>query len=89
MAVLCDYDALPEIGHACGHNLIAKVWISAGIGVHAAFNANGKVLGNVSMHIFLKKNAYMIFVRLTFRHVELTLIKITVAFRQGTAIHIK
>ncbi|HVC30247.1 MAG TPA: M20 family metallopeptidase [Steroidobacteraceae bacterium] len=23
VAVLCEYDALPEIGHACGHNLIA------------------------------------------------------------------
>lgn len=23
IAVLCEYDALPEIGHACGHNLIA------------------------------------------------------------------
>ncbi|OWA52311.1 hypothetical protein BV898_16769 [Hypsibius exemplaris] len=25
IAVLCEYDALPEIGHACGHNLIAEV----------------------------------------------------------------
>lgn len=23
VAILCEYDALPEIGHACGHNLIA------------------------------------------------------------------
>jgi len=23
VAVLCEYDALPDIGHACGHNLIA------------------------------------------------------------------
>ncbi|MEO7556715.1 MAG: hypothetical protein ABIV94_08960, partial [Acidimicrobiales bacterium] len=22
IAVLCEYDALPEIGHACGHNII-------------------------------------------------------------------
>ena len=22
VAVLCEYDALPEIGHACGHNII-------------------------------------------------------------------
>lgn len=25
VAVMCEYDALPEIGHACGHNLIAMV----------------------------------------------------------------
>ena len=24
VAVICEYDALPEIGHACGHNLIAE-----------------------------------------------------------------
>ena len=23
-AVICEYDALPDIGHACGHNLIAE-----------------------------------------------------------------
>ena len=25
VVVICEYDALPEIGHACGHNLIAEV----------------------------------------------------------------
>ena len=24
VAILCEYDALPGIGHACGHNLIAE-----------------------------------------------------------------
>ena len=24
VAVICEFDALPEIGHACGHNLIAE-----------------------------------------------------------------
>lgn len=24
VAVICEYDALPGIGHACGHNLIAE-----------------------------------------------------------------
>ena len=23
IAILCEYDALPGIGHACGHNVIA------------------------------------------------------------------
>lgn len=48
VAVLCEYDALPEIGHGCGHNLIAEVGIAAGLGIHAAFKANGKPLGKVS-----------------------------------------
>lgn len=33
---LCEYDALPGIGHACGHNLIAEVGAAAGVGLKAA-----------------------------------------------------
>src|SRR5260370_37422944 len=29
VAVLCEYDALPGIGHACGHNLIAASRVAA------------------------------------------------------------
>lgn len=32
VAILCEYDALPGIGHACGHNIIA----AAGVGAAAA-----------------------------------------------------
>jgi len=35
LAVLCEYDALPGIGHACGHNVIA----AAGAGAGAALAA--------------------------------------------------
>jgi amidohydrolase len=35
IAILCEYDALPEIGHACGHNVIA----TAGVGAGAALAA--------------------------------------------------
>lgn len=31
IAMLAEYDALPEIGHACGHNLIAMVSVGSGI----------------------------------------------------------
>jgi amidohydrolase len=31
VAVLCEYDALPEIGHACGHNLMAMTGVAAGM----------------------------------------------------------
>ncbi|KAL0967314.1 hypothetical protein UPYG_G00250650 [Umbra pygmaea] len=30
---LCEYDALPGIGHACGHNLIAELGAAAAIGL--------------------------------------------------------
>ncbi|XP_029965821.1 peptidase M20 domain-containing protein 2 isoform X1 [Salarias fasciatus] len=33
---LCEYDALPGIGHACGHNLIAEVGAAAAVGLRAA-----------------------------------------------------
>lgn len=31
VAVLAEYDALPELGHACGHNLIATAALGAGL----------------------------------------------------------
>lgn len=31
VALLAEYDALPEIGHACGHNLIATAALGAGL----------------------------------------------------------
>jgi amidohydrolase len=31
IALLAEYDALPEIGHACGHNLIATSAVGAGL----------------------------------------------------------
>ena len=31
IAVLCEYDALPGIGHACGHNIIATAGLGAGL----------------------------------------------------------
>lgn len=36
-----EYDALPEIGHACGHNIIAAAAVGAGIAASAAADASG------------------------------------------------
>lgn len=36
IAVFCEYDALPEIGHACGHNLIAASGVAVGLALKAA-----------------------------------------------------
>jgi metal-dependent amidase/aminoacylase/carboxypeptidase family protein len=45
-----EYDALPGIGHACGHNLIATASIAAFLGVTAALKqASGKIPGRVRL----------------------------------------
>ncbi|XP_060763310.1 peptidase M20 domain-containing protein 2-like [Neoarius graeffei] len=36
---LCEYDALPGIGHACGHNLIAESGAAAAVGLKAALES--------------------------------------------------
>ena len=38
VAFLAEYDALPEIGHACGHNLIAAASVGAGLAVASVIN---------------------------------------------------
>jgi amidohydrolase len=35
VALLAEYDALPGIGHACGHNIIATTALGAMLGLHA------------------------------------------------------
>src|SRR3954469_23535778 len=41
IAYLSEYDALPGVGHGCGHNLIAIAGIGAGIGLAAALERLG------------------------------------------------
>ncbi len=41
IAILAEYDALNEIGHACGHNLMAMMGTAAAIGVHAVLDKLG------------------------------------------------
>ncbi len=44
VAVICEYDALPGIGHACGHNVIAAAGLGAGLAAAAvADDAGGRV----------------------------------------------
>ncbi|ELT89752.1 hypothetical protein CAPTEDRAFT_190092 [Capitella teleta] len=52
IAVVCEYDALPGIGHACGHNLIAEVGAGAAIGIKAAMDiakTGGHHLGQLTV----------------------------------------
>lgn len=41
IAFLAEYDALPEIGHACGHNIIATAAVGAGIAAKIAADCCG------------------------------------------------
>lgn len=74
IAYLCEYDALPEVGHGCGHNLIAAISIAAGaalkelvdilggevrvIGTPAEENFGGKVT-MAQAHVFDDVDAAM------------------------------
>ena len=42
VCVISEYDALPEIGHACGHNLIAVAGVAAGLGVKEFLETSGR-----------------------------------------------
>ncbi|MBO0486804.1 amidohydrolase [Vagococcus fluvialis] len=45
IAVMCEYDALPEVGHGCGHNLIAGIGIATGEAVKEIIDQfGGKLL---------------------------------------------
>jgi amidohydrolase len=41
LALLAEYDALPDVGHACGHNLIAASSVGAAIGLKAVADELG------------------------------------------------
>src|SRR3954453_12739472 len=49
IAYLSEYDALPAVGHGCGHNLIAMAGIGAGLGLAAALPHLGG-LGRVDVY---------------------------------------
>lgn len=41
IAIMAEYDALPKLGHACGHNLIAIAAVAAGVSSKLAVDALG------------------------------------------------
>ncbi|XP_064468789.1 xaa-Arg dipeptidase-like [Ornithodoros turicata] len=47
VAVMCEYDALPDIGHACGHNLIAECGVAAGIAIKEVLCKDPTLTGKV------------------------------------------
>ncbi|GFT04960.1 peptidase M20 domain-containing protein 2, partial [Nephila pilipes] len=47
IAIILEYDALPGIGHACGHNLIAEAGLAAGLAIKEVMEADPKLEGKV------------------------------------------
>ncbi len=55
IAILAEYDALPNLGHACGHNLIAACAIGAGVAAKPAIDQLGGsilVIGTPAEELF-------------------------------------
>jgi amidohydrolase len=44
IALLAEYDALPEIGHACGHHLICTMALGAAAGLKAVLDETGGIV---------------------------------------------
>lgn len=44
VALLAEYDALPEIGHACGHHLICTMALGAAAGLRAVLDDTGGIV---------------------------------------------
>lgn len=55
VVLLAEFHALPDIGHACGHNLIAAASVDAGLAVRAALEATD-LPGRVSLFGTPRKN---------------------------------
>jgi amidohydrolase len=55
VALLAEYDALPRLGHACGHNLIASGSVGAAIAAKAAidrFGGSVQVIGTPAEELY-------------------------------------
>jgi amidohydrolase len=47
VGVFCEYDALPGIGHACGHNVIAAAGAGGAVGAALVLAARGVAAGRI------------------------------------------
>ncbi|GIY27964.1 peptidase M20 domain-containing protein 2 [Caerostris extrusa] len=47
VAILLEYDALPELGHACGHNLIAEAGLATAMAIKRAMEADSSLQGKL------------------------------------------
>ncbi|GFS99500.1 peptidase M20 domain-containing protein 2, partial [Nephila pilipes] len=47
IAILLEYDALPGIGHACGHNLISEAGLATSLAIKAVLETDPKLEGKL------------------------------------------
>ena len=62
IALLAEYDALPKLGHACGHNIIATSAVGAGVAAKLAvdeFGGTVQVMGTPGEEMYCGK-VYMV-----------------------------
>ena len=58
IAILAEYDALPEMGHACGHNLIAGGAVGAAVAAKPAIDQFGgdiQIIGTPAEELYAGK----------------------------------
>ncbi|GAH88159.1 unnamed protein product, partial [marine sediment metagenome] len=75
IAILAEYDALPKMGHACGHNIIAASAVGAGIASKKAidkFGGNILVIGTPAEELYGGKA--IMAERGAFDHVDIAMI---------------
>ena len=68
LALLTEYDALPEIGHASGHNLIVEVGVAIALALKAAFEAAGKPFGKVWLRILFMNTGICMYTTLQMKN---------------------
>lgn len=76
VAFMCEYDAVPEQGHGCGHNLIAVSSLAAGLAVsHLLCEIKGKVtvLGTPSEEVIALSGKVAMIRAGLFREMDLAL----------------
>ncbi len=53
IAFLAEYDALPGVGHGCGHNLISAMSVGAAIGLSKIKNLSLRLCNKQGLYLFL------------------------------------
>jgi len=77
VAILAEYDALPELGHACGHNLIATAAVGAALSVGeliSSFSGSISIIGTPAEEILFDSGKMRLVAAGEFRNVDAAMI---------------
>lgn len=53
VAILGEYDALPGLGHACGHNIMGTAAVGAGLALHKVMGSAAAVAAGLNGHLLV------------------------------------